>query len=174
MINGAILADHRGGLVQMLDTHQWDVVVLQGHSREALDETMAKGFAATAHEYARTIRSKGGEPVLFMTWAYADQPEMMARLAETYAKLGDELEIRIIPVGLAFEKAARDISGVTLYMPDGIHPTLEGTYLAAAVFYAALFGASPMAINYDAGLDAGLARQLRDAAWRTVRKYISH
>ena len=173
MINGAVLADHRGGLMKMLAARDWDVVVLQGHSREALDERMAEGFTSTAREFAGIIRSKDSEPVLFMTWAYASQPGMTARLAEAYAKLGGKLGLRVVPVGLAFEQAGKDIPGLSLYVPDGIHPTMEGTYLAASVFYAALFGASPLDIDYDAGLDAGLARQLREVAWRTVRKYIS-
>lgn len=39
-ISGAFLAEHRGGLEQMLGFRAWDVVVLQGHSREAIEPDM--------------------------------------------------------------------------------------------------------------------------------------
>jgi hypothetical protein len=31
-----------------------------------------------------TVRAKGAKPVFFMSWAYADKPEMTAQLAEAY------------------------------------------------------------------------------------------
>lgn len=170
-VSGAVLSDHRGGLTQLLDARDWDVVVLQGHSREATDEAKLEGFASTLREFTRAIRAKGAEPVLFMTWAYADQPGMTPGLASAYARLGEDLNARVAPVGLAFARAAEDIPGVRLHDADKVHPSLEGTYLAAAVFYATLYGESPVGLEYAAGLDDALARQLRAVAWRTVQLY---
>jgi len=170
-ISGAVLSDHRGGLIQMLDSRQWDVIVLQGHSREAIDADMAPAFESASREFSETIRSTGAEPVLFMTWAYSDHPEMTINLVNSYTQLGNKLNILVIPVGLAFEQASRDIPGVVLHQQDRIHPSIEGTYLAAAVFYAALYGKSPLNLDYQAGLDETLARKLRQAAWQAVLKY---
>lgn len=170
-ISGAWLADHAGGLKQMLDSRPWDVIVLQGRSREAIEPDTADEFRATLGAFAEKIRSHGAEPVLFMTWAYADRPEMTSALAETLAKLSNEMNLMVIPVGLAFSEALRAIPGVELHDPDGIHPSLTGTYLAAAVFYASLYATSPLELDYDAGLDQELARKLREVAWRTVESY---
>lgn len=170
-ISGATLADHRSGLSQLLSSRNWDVVVLQGSSREPIDDDMAPGFRSTARIYSEEIRSRGAKPVLFMTWAYADLPEMTIQLANEFRRLGGKLKVPVIPVGLAFAKAQDEIPGIVLHAPDLRHPSLEGTYLAAAVFYASLYGKSPVEIDYDAGLDGDLARGLRQTAWQTVQNY---
>lgn len=170
-ISGAALADHRSGLSQVLTSRDWDVVVLQGQSRELIDDSTAAGFKSTARVYSEAIRSKGAEPVLFMTWAYAEQPGMTRQLAHEFTSLGKKLNVMVVPVGLAFERAIEDIPGVILHSPDNKHPSLQGTYLAAAVFYASLYGKSPTPLDYNAGLDEKIARQLRQAAWQTVIEY---
>lgn len=170
-ISGAVLSDHRGGLQQMLESRPWEVIVLQGHSREAIEQDMAPAFQTTAHDFSTAIRAKGAEPVLFMTWAYADRPEMTEKLVEAYTRLGEASGMRVIPVGLAFAQALEQIDGVRLHDTDNVHPSLAGTYLAAAVFYSALYGKSPEHLEYQAALDETLARQLREVAWKTVRDY---
>jgi len=170
-ISGALLSDHRGGLMQLLDSRDWDVVVLQGQSREATDENKAQGFQTATRQFASHIRKRGAEPVLFMTWAYAERPEMIGNLAAAFLRLGHDVNARVIPVGLAFERVRKSIPGVSLHHSDGIHPSLEGTYLAAAVFYSSMFGKSPEGLDYHAGLDSHLARQLRQAAWQTWTDY---
>lgn len=170
-ISGGLLSDHRGGLMQMLDSRDWDVVVLQGQSREAIDEEMADNFASTAEAFTGDIRRHGAEPVLFMTWAYSDRPGMTADLSRSFTRIGDELQVMVVPVGLAFRRVRDQVPDAVLHDPDGIHPSLEGTYLAAAVFYTALFGRSPVDLEYTAGLDPARARILREAAWQAVRDY---
>jgi len=170
-ISGANLVDHKSGLSQLLTSRNWDVVVLQGHSLEPIGEDTAPGFQSTARVFSEAIRLRGAEPVLFMTWAYADRPEMTTQLASAFRRLGRKLDVPVIPVGLAFTQARNDIPGVVLHDPDQKHPSLAGTYLAAAVFYASLYGQSPVGIGYDAGLDEGLARKLRQTAWQTVQEY---
>lgn len=170
-ISGARLADHGGGLDQMLALRSWDVVVLQGHSREAIEADMLPGFRSAIGEFGKAVSAQDGQAVLFMTWAYADRPEMTQPLAEAFASLGKEFNMPVVPVGLAFERAAGRINGLVLHDPDRIHPSLEGTYLAAAVFYGALYGKSPAPLAYDAGLEPNLARKLRLIAWETVRDY---
>ena len=155
----------------MLESRPWDVIVLQGHSREATDTDSLAGFQSAIREFSQAIRSKSAEPVLFMTWAYSDRPEMTADLANEYKRLGFETGLMVVPVGLAFEQARTRIPGVVLHNQDRIHPSLEGTYLAAAVFYAALYGKSPDDLEYHAGLDEALARQLRQTAWQTILIY---
>lgn len=170
-ISGATLSDHTGGLRQMLSSRSWDIVVMQGHSRAAIEADRLSGFQSTIRQFAAEIRSNGGEAVLFMTWAYAEQPEMTPELASAFTRLGHEEGLMVIPVGLAFAQAQVEIPGVVLHDSDRLHPSLEGTYLAAAVFYAAFYGKSPETLAYDAGLDETLAQGLRRIAWQTVSRY---
>jgi hypothetical protein len=96
---------------------------------------------------------------------------MTPRLDEAYARLGKDLDLEIVPVGLAFARAQQEIPGLALHTADKVHPSLAGTYLAAAVFYAALFARSPENLEYDAGLAAETARRLRGIAWSSVLDY---
>lgn len=170
-MSGAKLSDHASGLVQTLNSRHWDVVVLQGQSREAIDPELKDGFESTVRLFAKEIRSKDAEPVLFMTWAYSDKPEMTSQQARAFNRLGKKLDLMVIPVGLAFERALKMNPDIVLHNEDRIHPSLAGTYLAAAVFYAAFYQKSPLELDYDAGLDAKTARLLRRAAWETVEDY---
>ena len=170
-ISGGVLADHEGGLKQMLDLRPWDVVVLQGHSLGAIEAERRIGFEDALTRFSAAIHSSGGQPVLFMTWAYSDRPDMTPLLDAAFGELGARLEAPVIPVGLAFAAALDNIPGLVLHDADKLHPSLEGTYLAACVFYAALYGKSPESLDYDAGLDGAVALQLRQTAWRAVSDY---
>ena len=173
-ISGEVLANHEGGLRHMLDVYSWDVVVLQGHSLEAVDPEKRPGLEAAAEKYVGMIREKNARPVIFMTWAYQDRPGMTETLKAVYAELGASLGVMVVPVGLAFADALESIPGLTLHHPDKIHPSVEGSYLAACVFYAALFGKSPAGFGYTAGLDEHVALKLQQSAWQTVSGYYHH
>jgi len=170
-ISGEELANHEGGLRQMLEVYEWDAVVLQGHSLEAVDEKRRPGLEAAAEKYAGLIRNEGAEPFVFMTWAYRDRPEMTAVLDSVYSALGARLGVTVAPVGLAFAEAIETIPGVDLFDPDGFHPSRQGTYLAACVFYAVLRGESPVGNAYTAGIGEELAHELQQTAWRIVKEY---
>lgn len=170
-ISGEELASHEGGLGQMLKLYPWDVVVLQGHSLEAIEEERRPGLKDAAAKFTGMIREYGARPAIFMTWAYRDRPEMTGDLVSVYTELGIELDVMVVPVGLAFADALKANPDLDLHHPDGIHPSLEGSYLAACVFYAALHGKSPAGLAYTAGLEESLALELQESAWRTVSKY---
>ncbi len=170
-ISGGQLPEHAAGLPAMLASHDWDTVVLQGHSRGPIEDETAAAFREAAADFARQIRERGAEPVLFMTWAYSDRPDMTAVLDAAYTSTGQAIGARVAPVGLAFAKATTERPDIELRIADGRHPSLEGTYLAACVFLASLHGVSPVGSSYTAGLDADVAAYLQNVAWTTVGHY---
>ncbi len=149
----------------------WDIVVLQGHSRAALTEATAATFANSAATLDGWVREAGARSVLFMTWAYSDRPEMTQVVDGVYTRVGNRLATLVAPVGLAFARARGERPDLILHTEDTIHPTLLGTYLAANVFYATLYGRTPEAAKYTAGLDAEDAAFARRIAWQVVRDY---
>jgi hypothetical protein len=167
-ISGARLPEHRAGLNAMLDADNWDVVVLQGHSRGPIEEATARAFRDAAREFVGRIREHGAEPVFFMTWAYVNAPEMTDALEAAYSGIARELDARVAPVGIAFANAARERPDIALHTDDDRHPSLAGTYLAACVFYSVLQGDSPEGIDYDAGLDPEVVQYLQQLAWETA------
>jgi hypothetical protein len=119
------------------------------------------------------VRRHCPQPVFFMSWAYADKPEMTAELAEAYTRAGNDNAALVIPAGLAFAAALTQRPGLVLHAADKRHPSVAGTYLAAATVYAALFRKSPEGLTYTAGLDGDTARFLQTVAWQTVQDYFS-
>ena len=172
-ISGARLGEHQAGLPSLLKSFKPNVVILQGHSLESVDSKQSEGFRESARHLVEISRKAGVLPVLFMTWAYTGKPEMTTQLAEAYSSLGDELTVLVVPVGLAFRLAEIELPGVDLRIDDLKHPSPAGSYLAAAVIYSALYQATPEGLDYNAGLEPGLARQLRQIAWRSVVDYYS-
>ncbi|EHR72711.1 hypothetical protein BurJ1DRAFT_3908 [Burkholderiales bacterium JOSHI_001] len=150
---------------------QYDTVVMMDCSQCPLHPQLKQAFLDAVKLNANTSRAHGVRPVLFMSWAYKDKPEMTEQLAAAYTEAGKANGAEVIPVGLAFARAIAMKPDVELYVADKRHPSLAGTYLAAATTYAALWGKDPVPATYTAGLPADLARTLREAARDAVQAY---
>ena len=149
----------------------FDVAVLMDCSQCPVHPTLKTVFTEYAKKHADTVRKHGAKPVFFMSWAYADKPEMTAQLAEAYTVAGNANQAMVIPAGLAFARSIASKPELNLYAPDKRHPSLAGTYLSSCTVYAALFGRSPVGLAYTAGLDDATARHLQTVAWETVQAY---
>lgn len=149
----------------------FDVAILMDCSQCPIHPQLKDVFWEYAAKHAETVRSHGAEPVFFMTWAYADRPEMTAPLAEQYTRAGNANDALVIPAGLAFARSIAQRPALNLYNADRRHPSQFGTYLAACTTYAALSGQSPVGLEYTAGIDADTAAFLQTVAWETVQDY---
>jgi hypothetical protein len=149
----------------------FDLAVMMDCSQCPLHPQLKDAFREFSKKHSDSVRTYGTKPVLFMSWAYLDKPEMTAELAEAYTKAGNDNDAYVIPAGLAFAKVVSQRPDVNLYLPDKRHPTLAGTYLAAATTFASIFRKSPVGLNYTAGLDAATTQYLQRAAWETVQEY---
>ena len=168
---GAYSFDASNTIVHNRGPKLYDAVVLMDCSQCPINPEFTAVFTRYARMDSEIARRHGAEPVLFMSWAYADRPEMTAQLAEAYTTAGNDNGALVIPAGLAFARVVAERPDLQLYQPDRRHPTLAGSYLAASTSYAALYGRSPEENSYIAGLDADTARTLRRAAWQTVQAY---
>ena len=153
-------------------TPLFDVAIMMDCSQCPIHPALSPVFAEYARRHSETVRSHGARPVFFMSWANKNRPEMTAPLAEAYTMAGNANDALVIPAGLAFARAMAERPAVELYTSDLRHPSLAGTYLAAATSFAALLGRSPEGNSYRAGLDAETAAFLQRVAWQTVRDYL--
>jgi hypothetical protein len=149
----------------------FDVAILMDCSQCPIHPKLKTVFTEFAKKGADTVRAHGARPVFFMSWAYADKPEMTAQLAEAYTVAGNANEALVIPAGLAFGRAVAKQPELNLYALDKRHPSLAGTYLASCVVFSALTGRSPVGNSYFAGIDEPTARFLQNVAWETVQGY---
>jgi hypothetical protein len=149
----------------------FDLVVMMDCSQCPIHPQLGPMFHDYAKRHSDTVRKHKAQPVLFMSWAYEDKPEMTAQLAEQYTIAGNANNALVIPAGLAFARAIAKQPDIKLYVADKRHPTARGTYLAAATTYAALYGKSPVGGPHPATVDAATAKFLQETAWETVQAY---
>jgi hypothetical protein len=149
----------------------FDLAIMMDCSQCPIHPQLKSVFFEYGQKHSDTVRRHGAMPVFFMSWAYADKPAMTAELAEAYTRAGNDNGAFVVPAGLAFAKSIERRPELNLYAPDKRHPSMAGTYLAAATLYASLFKKSPVGLSYTAGLDEASAKHLQAVAWDTVEEY---
>jgi hypothetical protein len=150
---------------------QFDAVIMMDCSQCPIHPQLKSVFQTYMKKDSEIVRKYGAQPILFMSWAYRDKPEMTAQLAEQYTAVGNQNDALVIPAGLAFAKAIAQRPELELYQRDKRHPTLLGTYLAACATLASVYKKSPVGNSYDAGIDSATAKFLQGVAWDTVQEY---
>jgi hypothetical protein len=150
---------------------QYDVAIVMDCSQCPIHPKLKGIFQEFARKDAEVARKYGTRLVLFMSWAYKDVPAMTAQLADAYTTEANANDAFVIPAGLAFAKSVSRRPELELYQTDKRHPTLAGSYLAAATSFAALTGKSPVGNSYDPGIGMDTVTFLQNVAWDTVREY---
>jgi hypothetical protein len=161
-----------------LDAQHWDVVVLQEQSEiPSLAIDRADLMDPAASQLVALIRARDAQPLFYLTFAHQDGwPEeglpdyqsMQSAIDDGYLQIAGQLGVGVAPVGAAWQAVVDGPSPPDLWQSDGSHPTVAGTYLAACVFYAAVFRASPVGLGDDGGLSPSEAHALQAAAASTV------
>ena len=148
----------------------FDVAVMMDCSQCPIHPRLKTVFTEFAKKNSDIVRAHGAKPVFFMSWAYADKPEMTAQLAEAYTVAGNENNALVIPAGLAFARAIGKQPELNLHAPDKRHPSPAGTYLGV---HGVCRADRPLAgrQSYLAGIDEPTARFLQTVAWETVQDY---
>ena len=124
----------------------------------------------------------GAETILYMPWEYdVDDGRTIDDIENAYRTIGDELGVKVAPVGLAWANALNERPDFNLYS-DGVHSNLRGTYLTVCVLYATIFEASPEGNAFppeallleleesESMTDEDIAF-LQRVAWKTVQDY---
>ncbi len=157
---------------------EWDLIVLQAQSQEpsfSYDQvnssTLPYSNLLADSAYAS---STCGNVMYYMTWGRENgDPQwdsintfdkMNERLYNAYMRFADEANAMVSPVAVAWKYVRDNYPTIQLYVGDGSHPSLEGTYLIANTFYAAIYQESPIGGTYTAGLDPTTVNALQTAA----------
>jgi hypothetical protein len=142
----------------------WNVVVLQ----EDLPETSRESFRRHAKLWCDHVRKYGAEPVFYAAWAYDRLPAFDDdAICAEHARAAEENNARLANVGAARTAGPE---GLDLFDDDKEHPSLAGTYLAACVIAATIYGAEALQapkVYRPKNLSAGAASMLRAVALST-------
>ena len=154
-----------------LESQSWDYVILQEQSDFPVSQSdRERNMYPSIRQFKEWAAAKGAETILFMPWAYrdgfpmsglADYQEMQAEVANAYLEIADELDLRVAPVGLAWQDVLQHEPQLDMWQIDGSHPSPLGSYLAASVFYALIFDESPSGILY-------IPQGINESAGKTV------
>ena len=174
---------------------QYDYVILQDQSQVpalSIDTEYWQDSLSGLIYLNQRIDSKGGDTILFMTWAwmdgswmYPDYVGMQQGIARGYEMYNENITTSdrptyIAPVGLAFmhihdavEESGQNATDnwtafSALYTSDGSHPSIDGTYLAACVIHATITGESPVGRQNPSQISPQRALELQQAAAATV------
>ena len=159
----------------------WDFVVLQEQSQlpafpiEMVEE-MVYPFAERLVDSIYAFNPEG-EAMFYMTWGrkngdteYGSMYPMMSTyegmdslLYARYMYMAEANNASVCPVGRVWHYLRDNHSEIELYMSDGSHPSMAGSYAAACAFYTMMFGRDPDSITYEAGLSPKAAHLIRSA-----------
>jgi hypothetical protein len=167
-------------VAKLLREVRWDVVVLQEESEVAAypPQWRARFMDPAVRALVARIRADGARPLLVLDAGYRSgdtyhfttdsYDAMQARAIRNARALASAFRLQVAPVGIAYKRVRTERPELALWEADGIHPTLDGSYLAACVLYDVLFHRPP-ASDYAAGLAADDAAFLQRAAAEAVR-----
>ena len=170
--------------------NDWDFVVLQEQSQIPSIPVLRDSCMFPAVQVLRdsALSSNPDTKVMFyLTWgrrfggmqcftpnycstAFADFDQMQDSLTVAIKMIADSMEEPIAPVGEAWRFVINNY-GMVLHDADDSHPNLNGSYLAACVFYASIFWKPSTGNSFDAGLDPDTALILQQAADSIVFGY---
>lgn len=182
LVGGATLDYHatNEATINKIYAYDWDYVILQGSSYhiafasqhylimphiERLDSMIHDNYANT-----RTI--------FFMDWAMKDGvywngqtysfDDFQQRIASGTKIVADQMGMIIAPIGWAYKTVIDDRDDVELFHYDKGHPSREGSYLGACVYFATIFKKEVEFSHTDPYLPTNLTDYLREMASSVV------
>ena len=92
---------------------------------------------------ANFIRAAGARPALYMIWPRQERQDEFPDVIQSYHTAAEEARAELYAVGEAWLAAWEADPDLPLYGPDGVHPSVMGSYLAALTIYRGIAGREP-------------------------------
>jgi PKD domain len=169
-----------------INSRPWDFVVLQEQSQRP--SFPPAQVAMDVYPYARQLDSlillnnPCTETVFYMTWGrkYGDQSNcafwppvctflgMQEQLRNSYVQMAMDNHALVAPVGRAWQSSWAQDSSINLWSSDNSHPSLEGSYLTACVFYETILRKTSVNAPFISSLNNATALFLQQVAHQIV------
>ncbi len=133
-----------------LSNTKWDYVVLQELSKGPIFENTK--FIHSVMKLDRFIKMNGAKTLLYSTWSYRDGSDKLKDdvgftyedfykgIKEAYDEAGRITMSTVVQVGTAFYNMSNKYKDIDLLLDDDYHPSPEGSYLIAAMFFLTISG----------------------------------
>ena len=153
----------------------WQIVVLQqGPSSLPESRLLLRDYVG---RFSERIKAIGARPALYSVWPSQSRPGDFDRAIESYRLAASDVGGMYFPVADAWRAAWRRDSTIALYSPDGLHPSVAASYLAALVMYGVIANKTPVGLPSEIPLrdgrplaiPAGLAATLQAAAAEAIQ-----
>ncbi|MCB0736176.1 MAG: T9SS type A sorting domain-containing protein [Bacteroidetes bacterium] len=159
----------------------WDYVVIQAQSQEPAftNDFVVKEVFPYARQLCDSIRANNicSQPLFYMTWGRKNGDQTNCRVIPalcTYVGMDSLLNLRyqlmakmnkadVSPVGAVWHYIRDSFPSIELYNADESHPSMAGTYAAAATFYSMIFNKDPNNIEFTSGLNKITVAQIKEA-----------
>ncbi len=154
---GYTLSKYLGGdqnatseLLEKLNTTKWDYVILQEFSNGPL--VNKERFIDSVIELNKLIKENGAKTLLYSTWSYRDDSDKLKNeagvsydefysiLRDRYDEAGKLVNAHVVQVGTAFYNVRNEFKELDLLLEDDFHPSPDGSYVVASLFYLTIFG----------------------------------
>lgn len=168
-------------------SRNWDYVILQAQSQEPsfspaqvnaqtlpyalkLDSLIKDNYACSKTVFFETWGRKNGDASNCAAYPpVCTYSGMQNRLKQSYLLFANLCSGILAPAGEAFRESILQNPNLELYQADQSHPSLEGSYLSAAVFYETLFQKSVVGNTFISTVPSGTATLLQNIAHKVVR-----
>lgn len=157
----------------LLKNNKWDYVIIEPSRRiSPYENTVKDAELASAKKIQELAKAAGGDVLLYSVWGNnngtvieykaitpTNMPEVASHLMgrKSHTKFMHEVNlefaaalggVKVALAGYAFENCIAKYPDINLYHSDERHPSLIGSYLAAAVIYATIYGENVANIPY--------------------------
>ena len=159
--------------IPLLKNEKWDLVIIEPSRRiSPYENTVKEVELASAKKIQELAKAAGGDVLLYSVWGNnngtvieykANNPTSIVEVAshlmgrklhtqfmhEVNLDFAAALGVKVAPAGYAFENCIAQYPQFNLYHSDERHPSPIGSYLAAAVIYATIYGEKVEVIPYN-------------------------
>lgn len=158
------LEDHwnDGQARRVIEAGGWHWVVMQqGPSAVLANRANLRQWVAT---FSTLIRSKGGEPALYQVWPQQVNFSDFDASAESYRLAALDVNGLLLAAGNAWRAAWARNDATPLYASDGLHPSIQGSYVAALTIFGGIFHRSVLGLPRGLTVPAGSFQLSSDQA----------
>lgn len=165
------LVDHwaQGSALGRISTGGWDYVVIQQGPSATEGRPSLLDYSA---RFAERVSPTGGRLALYMVWPSVNRVFDFDGVSDSYATAAEMTGGLLFPAGEAWREAWAIDSALKLYGPDGFHPSVLGTYVAALVMFEQMTGKDPRVLPGEILLPQGaveLPLEVADAVRAAAR-----